>query len=574
MRAPLAIPVAVPEKANRPMSWCKPLLTVLPLGATRSLSALACWAWVVAACSLAVSEFAVRVAVELGVALLVGVVLGVALLVEVGSGVPVGVAVGVTVGVAGTREDGVPLGLALGELTGAGGRGVSATAGTGVTTSTAASDPARAAARRRSGGGGCSVTTRPSTDGSRVRDRTPAGPSALLLRARPEPQAPHSGSGKAAPATVLRSVLGHEGGRSTGRDRDVPARAGGAALAVLAVLRPGRPGRQHHRQPGRAELVPGDPGLARPAACRAAGAGPDQARRFAGQRGRRGGRGRTPGPAAEPAGCSGATGPATAGGAGPTASAAPADPTHPRLRGAPAAGEEGARHDEVGTPPGRGGRSLSGLRDEPVDKPDSVPARGRGRPSICDRCCQRPGATYPETRASSPQAPPQTRGRVLLVLLPVGFTEPPQSPGALVVSYTAVSPLPRSGLRGGLFSVALSRGSPRVGVTHHRALWSPDFPRRRCRRRGRLTDSSGRHSNRPAGWAVAPTSGSGSLSGQARVSTSAPVSVTTRVCSNCAHRLPSAVSTVQPSSHMNHSWVPRVSIGSIVKVIPGRITVS
>jgi len=31
---------------------------------------------------------------------------------------------------------------------------------------------------------------------------------------------------------------------------------------------------------------------------------------------------------------------------------------------------------------------------------------------------------------------------------------------------------------GGLLSVALSRGSPRVGVTHHRALWSPDFPRR------------------------------------------------------------------------------------------------
>ena len=29
---------------------------------------------------------------------------------------------------------------------------------------------------------------------------------------------------------------------------------------------------------------------------------------------------------------------------------------------------------------------------------------------------------------------------------------------------------------GGLFSVALSRGSPRVGVTHHLALWSPDFP--------------------------------------------------------------------------------------------------
>src|ERR1700677_1004004 len=31
----------------------------------------------------------------------------------------------------------------------------------------------------------------------------------------------------------------------------------------------------------------------------------------------------------------------------------------------------------------------------------------------------------------------------LLTLLRVGFTEPPQSPAALVVSYTAVSPLPR-----------------------------------------------------------------------------------------------------------------------------------
>src|SRR4051794_10580636 len=31
---------------------------------------------------------------------------------------------------------------------------------------------------------------------------------------------------------------------------------------------------------------------------------------------------------------------------------------------------------------------------------------------------------------------------------------------------------------GGLFSVALSRGSPRVGVAHHLALWSPDLPRR------------------------------------------------------------------------------------------------
>src|SRR6478672_5571728 len=31
---------------------------------------------------------------------------------------------------------------------------------------------------------------------------------------------------------------------------------------------------------------------------------------------------------------------------------------------------------------------------------------------------------------------------------------------------------------GGLFSVALSRESPRVAVDNHPALWSPDFPRR------------------------------------------------------------------------------------------------
>jgi hypothetical protein len=65
-----------------------------------------------------------------------------------------------------------------------------------------------------------------------------------------------------------------------------------------------------------------------------------------------------------------------------------------------------------------------------------------------------------------------------LTLLRVGFTEPSRSPGMLVVSYTTVSPLPRPGGRGGLFSVALSRGSPRVAVSNHPALRSPDFPRR------------------------------------------------------------------------------------------------
>lgn len=44
---------------------------------------------------------------------------------------------------------------------------------------------------------------------------------------------------------------------------------------------------------------------------------------------------------------------------------------------------------------------------------------------------------------------------------------------------------------GGLFSVALSRGSPRVGVTHHPALWSPDFPQLSPRSPGRLVRDHG-----------------------------------------------------------------------------------
>ena len=75
----------------------------------------------------------------------------------------------------------------------------------------------------------------------------------------------------------------------------------------------------------------------------------------------------------------------------------------------------------------------------------------------------------------------------------MGFTEPSRSPGLLVSSYLAVSPLPRPRCkhpgRGGLFSVALSlsgaavKQPKTVGVTHHRALWSPDFPPRHVLRR-------------------------------------------------------------------------------------------
>jgi len=70
--------------------------------------------------------------------------------------------------------------------------------------------------------------------------------------------------------------------------------------------------------------------------------------------------------------------------------------------------------------------------------------------------------------------------------------------GLAVRSYRTVSPLPvpwhseECWAIGGLLSVALSVGSRRPGVTWHRALWSPDFPRRACARRGCLADSAAR----------------------------------------------------------------------------------
>src|ERR1700677_233169 len=93
---------------------------------------------------------------------------------------------------------------------------------------------------------------------------------------------------------------------------------------------------------------------------------------------------------------------------------------------------------------------------EPACRPGSVRplARGGDHPS---RAAVADSLVRPtrEHRAGRPQTLAQGTAVPLLALLRVGFTEPPQSPVALVVSYTTVSPLPPRG--GGLFSVALSR---------------------------------------------------------------------------------------------------------------------
>ncbi len=94
------------------------------------------------------------------------------------------------------------------------------------------------------------------------------------------------------------------------------------------------------------------------------------------------------------------------------------------------------------------------------------------------------GAASPQPSSGLPGSSASSLNASCLTLLRARFTEPTASPQPLVVSYTTVSPLPRAGARGGLFSVALSRGLPRVGVTHRPALWSPDVPRHRPDARG------------------------------------------------------------------------------------------
>jgi len=114
--------------------------------------------------------------------------------------------------------------------------------------------------------------------------------------------------------------------------------------------------------------------------------------------------------------------------------------------------------------------------------------RGAWRPSIYGTRRHVPPAVYPQTRAGRPQASARTGlCPALLDLAPGGVYR------AAHVTVGAGALLPHRftltaadlGPGGGLFSVALSRGSPRVGVTNHPALWSPDFPRTR-RSPGRL----------------------------------------------------------------------------------------
>ena len=73
------------------------------------------------------------------------------------------------------------------------------------------------------------------------------------------------------------------------------------------------------------------------------------------------------------------------------------------------------------------------------DHPSATAVAGGLRPRACDL----PGRLARAALERRPRALVRKR-EPFLVLLRVGFAEPPQSPGVLVVSYTAVSPLPPS----------------------------------------------------------------------------------------------------------------------------------
>jgi len=95
-------------------------------------------------------------------------------------------------------------------------------------------------------------------------------------------------------------------------------------------------------------------------------------------------------------------------------------------------------------------------------------------PFIWDACCQTPQATYPEASAGQPS------NASLFGLAPGGVCQAPDvtiGTGELLPRHFTLTPkrLKRA-VGGGMFSVALSLGSPPVAVSDHPALWCSDFP--------------------------------------------------------------------------------------------------
>src|SRR5919202_3389805 len=119
------------------------------------------------------------------------------------------------------------------------------------------------------------------------------------------------------------------------------------------------------------------------------------------------------------------------------------------------------------------GRARPGGGSRADCKPGSVP-RGPGRwPSIYDAGCPAPPATATRGLGEPPA------DALLFGLAPDGVCLADRSPGRRWALTPPFHPYRlASRLAGGVISVALSFGSPRLGVTQRPALRSPDFPPR------------------------------------------------------------------------------------------------
>jgi hypothetical protein len=142
---------------------------------------------------------------------------------------------------------------------------------------------------------------------------------------------------------------------------------------------------------------------------------------------------------------------------------------------------------------------------QPTCKPNSV--RRGSRPH--DRVLRRDdhssspgiadGIQQPTRKRQTGRLIPLARGASLFGLAPCGVLPATSVTSRAVRSYRTFSPLPRRSSpgeawrakAGGMFSVPLSVGLPRPGITRHTALWSSDFPLLRALRPKTVTRSSG-----------------------------------------------------------------------------------
>ena len=99
------------------------------------------------------------------------------------------------------------------------------------------------------------------------------------------------------------------------------------------------------------------------------------------------------------------------------------------------------------------------------------------RPSISACRCRQARAAYPQASGGQPSNACAGAEAPSWPCSGWGLPSRPCRQGRWWSLTPPFHPYPGS-RRGGLFSVALSRGSPLVAVNNHPALWSPDFPRR------------------------------------------------------------------------------------------------